>query len=104
MKLVSCGTTISSRRDFDEFHGLDEMGTLLQAAQKGRSARPQRVKARGGTDRTLCGPFALAMYLGERKSPPVFPTSEILIWYVEGLNAARTMVTDFFSSLREADL
>jgi hypothetical protein len=27
------------------------------------------VKRRGGTDRTSCGPFALAMDLGERKSP-----------------------------------
>ena len=38
--------------------------------------RPQRVKARGGTNRTSCGPFALVMSLGERKSPSVIPTSE----------------------------
>jgi hypothetical protein len=40
-----------------------------QDAQKGRSARPQRAKRRGATYRTSCGPFALRMNLGERKSP-----------------------------------
>ena len=43
--------------------------TLPQDAQKGRSARPQRVKGRGGTDLTSCEPFALNMGLGERRSP-----------------------------------
>ena len=40
-----------------------------QDAQKGRSARPQRAKRRGGTYRTSCGPFAIIIGLGERKSP-----------------------------------
>jgi hypothetical protein len=35
--------------------------------------RPQRVKAQRGTNRNSCGPFALAMSLGERKSPSVIP-------------------------------
>jgi len=63
---------------------------LSQDAQKGQTshppnpgaprravprARPQRVKDRGGTDRTLCGPFAHEMVLGERKSP--FSASDI---------------------------
>ena len=38
-------------------------------AQKVCPARPQRVKGRGGTYRTSCGPFALTMGLGERKTP-----------------------------------
>ena len=42
----------------------------MQDAQKGRSARPQRVKARG-----------------------------VPSWYVEGLNDARTRLADFFSVL-----
>jgi hypothetical protein len=46
--------------------------TLPQAAQKGRPARPQRVKGRG------------------------VPSG-----YVEGLNDARTPLADFFSSLLE---
>ncbi len=46
------------------------MSTVPQAAQKGRPARPQRVKARG-----------------------------VLLGYVEGLNDARTTLADFFSSL-----
>src|SRR6267143_2306434 len=41
----------------------------MQYAQKGRLARPQRAKRRGGTYRTSCGPFALAMGPGERKGP-----------------------------------
>jgi hypothetical protein len=56
----------------------------MQDAQKGQTshppnpgaprravprARPQRAKRRGGTYRTSCGPFALVMGLGERKSP-----------------------------------
>jgi hypothetical protein len=56
----------------------------MQDAQKGQTshppnpgaprraltqARPQRVKRRGGTYRTSCGPFALLMNLGERKGP-----------------------------------
>ena len=48
-----------------------ESRTTTQAAQKGRPARPQRVKARG-----------------------------VPSWYVEGLNDARTTLVDFFSSLQ----
>ena len=70
-----------------------------QDVQKGRPARPQRARRRGGTDRTLCGPFALAMGLGERKSPPAFPTSEKLRLSVEPPSEARTKLADFFNIL-----
>src|SRR5262249_37958025 len=38
-------------------------------AQKDHPARLQRAKRHGGTYRTSCGPLALALDLGERKSP-----------------------------------
>src|SRR5580765_2316815 len=47
-----------------------------QDGQNSRPTRPQRVKARGGTNRTSCGPFVPRMDLGERKSPSVIPTPE----------------------------
>src|ERR1041384_6288632 len=43
--------------------------TAPQEAQKLRPAGPQRVRTRGGTNRTSCGPFALIIDLGERKTP-----------------------------------
>jgi hypothetical protein len=70
-----------------------------QAVQNVRPARPQRVKTRGGTYRTSCGPFALAMGRGERKSPTLLSTSEELLFNVEVLNDARTLLADFFSIL-----
>jgi hypothetical protein len=72
---------------------------LPQDAQKVRPARPQRVKDRGGTYRTSCGPFALDWILANGKAPPVIPTSENLLPYVEDLNDARTQLTGFFSIL-----
>jgi len=39
------------------------------------------------------------MGLGERKTPPAFPTSGNLLLSVEPLSEARTRLTDFFSSL-----
>ena len=54
------------RVSFDE----DNRRTLPQDAQKGRLARPQRVKGRG-----------------------------VPSWYVEGLNDERTKLVDFFSIL-----
>jgi hypothetical protein len=70
-----------------------------QDAQKGRPARPQRVKARGGTNRTSCGPFALVIGLGERKSSYSGSDLREFLWYVEGLNDARTTLADFLSIL-----
>jgi hypothetical protein len=76
--------TISARQNFAGLHVRNTRRTSLQDAQKGQTshppnpgaprralsqARPQRVKGRGGTYRTSCGPFALTMGLGERKSP-----------------------------------
>ena len=55
---------------FDGEHVWHNRRTLPQDAQKGRPARPQRVKARG------------------------VPSG-----YVEGLNDARTLPADFFSIL-----
>ena len=55
---------------FDGEHVWHNRRTLPQDAQKGRPARPQRVKARG------------------------VPSG-----YVEGLNDARTLLADFFSFL-----
>jgi hypothetical protein len=83
-----------------------------------RPARPQRVKGRRGTDRTSCGPFALIMDLGERKSPSSASDLRESFWCVEGLNDARTKhgercvsarpgrageKRDFFSILLEED-
>ena len=59
-----------ARTHIESPHSLCNMSTVLQAAQKGRPARPQRVKARG-----------------------------VPLGYVEGLNDARTLLADFFSSL-----
>jgi hypothetical protein len=62
--------------DYLNFKGLsvsDKREPLKQDAQKGRSARPQRVKARG-----------------------------VPLRYVEGLNDARTTLADFFSILQES--
>ena len=67
--LTGCGKTISAQQNFDSLHVWDKSRTPSQDAQKGRPARPQRVKGRGGTNRTSCGPFAPRMDLGERKSP-----------------------------------
>jgi hypothetical protein len=53
-----------------EFHWSVRLGQqeyTTQNAQNGCPARPQRVKSRAGTDRTVCGPFAPSMDLGERK-------------------------------------
>jgi Putative membrane protein insertion efficiency factor len=49
------------------------------------------VKRRGGTDRTSCGPFALANDLGERKSPSSDSDLRESHWYVEPLSDARTL-------------
>ena len=63
-----------ARTHIESPHSLCNMSTVLQAAQKGRPARPQRVKARG-----------------------------VPLGYVEGLNDARTRLADFFSSLLAGD-
>ncbi len=52
-----------------------------------------------GTDRTSCGPFALVVDLGERKSPSSDPDLRESQWYVEPLSDARTMLANFFSIL-----
>jgi hypothetical protein len=82
--LTGCGKTISVQQNFASLHVWDKSRTPSQDAQKGQTshppnpgaprralsrARPQRVKGRGGTNRTSCGPFAPRMNLGERKSP-----------------------------------
>ena len=72
---------------------------LLQNAQTVRPARPQRVKARGGTYRTSCGPFALAMGLGERKIPSSVSDLREAPTRRWGLNDARTPLEDCFSIL-----
>jgi len=70
-----------------------------QDAQKVRPARPQRVKARGGTHRTLWGRSPLEWILANGKAPTVLPASEKLLLNVEGLNDARTPLAGFFSIL-----
>jgi len=75
----------------------------MQDAQKGRPARPQRVKGRGGTHRTLWGRSPLEWILANGKAPTVLPASEELLLNVEGLNDARTMLAGFFSVLRCQD-
>ena len=71
----------------------------MQDTQKGRPARPQRVKIRGGTHRTLWGRSPLEWILANGKAPTVLPASEKLLLNVEGLNDARTKLADVFSSL-----
>src|SRR6185295_4332619 len=63
------------------------------------SERPQRAKRRGGTDRTSCGPFTLAMCLGERKSPSSVSDLRESSTRVAPLRDARTKLADFFSIL-----
>ena len=46
-RLAGCGTTILIRENFYSLHVWHNGKTLPQDAQKGRSARPQRVKGRG---------------------------------------------------------
>jgi hypothetical protein len=66
-----CGDRLNaSEVRMEPRHAVSYSTVLLQDAQKGRPARPQRVKARGV-------PFG----------------------YVEGLNDARTLLADFFSIL-----
>ena len=50
----------------------------------------------------MCGPFALIMGLGGRKSPSRLPASETLLLRVEPLSDARTKLADFFSILLES--
>jgi hypothetical protein len=64
-------------------------------------ARPQRVKGRGGTDPTSCGPFASRIGLGERKSSSNDSDLRKSFWSVEGLNNVRTLLADCFSILLE---
>ena len=71
----------------------------MQDAQKGRPARPQRVKIRGGTHRTLWSRSPLEWILANGKAPTVLPASEKLLLNVEGLNDARTPLAGFFSIL-----
>ncbi len=71
----------------------------MQDAQKTRSARPQRVKGRGGTRRTSWGRSPIQWILANGKTPPALPLSENLNRYVEGLNDARTKLAGFFSIL-----
>ena len=68
--LGECGKTILAPENFYGPHVWHNRSTFPQDAQKDRSARPQRVKARG-----------------------------VPSWYVEGLNGARTTLEDFFSIL-----
>ena len=50
-------------------HRLWQQMNIPQDVQKVRPARPPRVKGRGGTNCTSCGPFASRMDPGERKNP-----------------------------------
>jgi hypothetical protein len=67
---------------------------IQQAVQKGRSARPQRVKGRGGTYQASLEPLASITCERIVTLPPVG-----LGRYVEGLNDARTTLAGFFNSL-----
>ena len=82
-----------------EFHcsaRLEYQGYTTQDAQKGRSARPQRAKRRGGTNRASCGPFSYAIDLGERKSPASTSDLRESLRYVEPLSDARTPLAELF--------
>jgi hypothetical protein len=45
------------------------------------------------------GRSPLQWVLANGKTPPVLPTSDELVFNVEGLNDARTLLADFFSFL-----
>jgi hypothetical protein len=63
--------TFSPARPRRIFHppALSLQDSLFTLGRAWSQARQQRVKGRGGTDRTSCGPFAHSMGFGERKSP-----------------------------------
>jgi len=66
---------------------------LKKAVQQGRSER------RGEEVHTALrvGRSPLEWILANGKAPSALPISANLIWYVEGLNDARTPLADFFS-------
>ena len=112
--LAGCGKNSVGTSEFHWSARLGQRGHIAQDAQKGQTSHPpnpgaprravprartQRAKRRGGTYRTLCGPFALAMGLGERKSPYSVSDSEKLLLNVEPLSDVRTKLADFFSIL-----
>ena len=68
--LDGCGKTTLAPENFYGPHGWHNRSTFPKDVQEDRSGRPQRVKARG-----------------------------VPLWYVEGLNDARTKLADFFNSL-----
>jgi len=68
---------------------------LKKAAQQGRSKR----RAEEVQTALRVGRSPLQWIVANGKAPIAFPTSEKLLWYVEGLNDARTMLADFFSIL-----
>ena len=59
------------------------------------------MKARRGTGRTSWGRSPIRWILANGKAPPMLPIFESLLYNVEGLNDARTMLADFFSILLE---
>ena len=59
----------------------------------------RRVETGGGTDRTSWGRSPVQWILANGKAPPVLPTSENLIRYVEDFDELRTPLADFFSIL-----
>jgi hypothetical protein len=73
--------------------GYDQIWNLNapQAVQKGRPARPQRAKGRGGTYQASLEPLASITCERIGTLPPP--------WYVEALSDARTMLADFINSL-----
>ena len=79
------------------------IGKHWQEAQKGRSARPQRVKTGGGTHRTSWGRSPIQWILANGRTPPALPPSENLNRYVEDLNDARTPLAACFSILLETE-
>jgi hypothetical protein len=89
---------MSARKNFDAPRVWRNRRGLPQDAQTGHPARPQRVKARGGTDRTSWGRSPIQRILANGKTPQAVPPSENLNRYVEGLNDARTLLAGFFSN------
>ena len=71
---------------------------------KSRSARPQRVRRRGGTDRTSRSRLSFSIVLGKRISPSSISNIRGVPLNVEPLSDARTKPAEFFSILLEIGL
>ena len=74
-----------------------ERYVTLKDVQKVRSARPQRVKGRGGPTALRVDRSPVKWNLANGKASPVLPTSDGLFLNVEPLSEASTLLAGFFN-------